>query len=764
MKKNIFRDKKGKIIILVAAIAVAVAAIILILFHRPDNYSQNIIEKILQPEEEFIPNQNIDIQNVEANLAKDSLYQDFRKNFRMHYQTIGLASFADSSRLILLSEPAPYFNVDTLQQICSKFTHTVEIKTHKIGYDGYIRDILLIIGNATTENVNHLTQELSKALYLSDYKCNTTQLPIQKPRAYFVKENLDYEITLDEFNAWFIEDGEQFVQLKDTTKSYVVKDFFNQKKRGIYFSKMPGFVAWCLAKNQDIETQKSEIRQFALDADLLLGAFADSSTLVIIAREREAQLEELPPLNIETVLLLASVTEKELSQSLDVNDFLAGKMNNGHDWCPTYLSKELENTEFGHLLTITDILLKNWSENGTIQEAHYRYPAPPRYPFDKPLFDKLGLSELVYNWNTWNAMYAIDLDGFTIYSLHSTGSLPVSYFNSPERNVSIGRQYENQAYRYFSRLGNTDLARVVQYTALYQLFMDNGITYSGNTYAAYPKQKPYLLYGPVKSFLQFFRDLQDTQITYFADTLAHKNFTAYQKKQVDKQLARNEQNHNFTYSDEQREDIYQKVIKDHHDYLKGEFWGVKNMLENLTEDEFNELAKYLSYPRGMSRSKTISRQLYQRSQKVNMLMRQIGKNNLSLFNTDLREVRNFYVSNLANSSAKYLKTPSIIVTYNDMVTTGGHNLSSGITRVKSLSNYERGTGTPRSTPPSTTPQPSKPSPTTPQSKPAAPYKSSAPKTTTTSASKPSSGTTHSSSPVRPRSTVISNSARPNRGF
>ena len=231
-----------------------------------------------------------------------------------------------------------------------------------------------------------------------------------------------------------MEDGEGFIHLDDTATVLTITDIFAKQTHGIYFSQQPGFVAWSLAKNNDIAPHISEIRQFALDADLILGALADSNTLVIIGRERQASLNELPPLQVETILLLAATTEKELSQSLDVNDLMAGKMVNGRDWCPTYLSRELENTEFGDLMTITDILLKDWSEHGTIQESHYRYPKPGYYPFDRPLFRKLGLNELVYNWNTAGAMYAIDREGYTIYTLGRTGSLPVSYFNSQERS------------------------------------------------------------------------------------------------------------------------------------------------------------------------------------------------------------------------------------------------------------------------------------------------------------------------------------------
>ena len=128
----------------------------------------------------------------------------------------------------------------------------------------------------------------------------------------------------------------------------------------MFFSKAPGLVAWCIRRDSDLINQAGDIRRFALDADLILGALRDSTTLVIIGREREQPLEVLPPLRVETVLLIASISAKELSQSLDINDCLAGTMPDGRDWCPTYLSRELENTEFGDLMTITDVLLKDW--------------------------------------------------------------------------------------------------------------------------------------------------------------------------------------------------------------------------------------------------------------------------------------------------------------------------------------------------------------------------------------------------------------------
>jgi hypothetical protein len=641
---------------------------------------------------EFIPNQNKMIENCEVFVKKDSIYEDFRKNFRFQFQTIGVAAFSDSSRLIVISEPPPYFEIDSIKSILSKFTHAVETKNHQFGYDGFVTDILISMVNATDENVQNIVSKLSAELYLTDYKPVHITLPVENSRVYFSDENLDYQITLYEFNEWFLKDKEPFIQLQDTTTVYTVSSIFENKNTGVFFSQLPGFVAWVLPKKADIAEFIGDIRQFTLDTDLILGALADTAMLVIIGREREAPLYELPPLYIETILLLASISEKELSQSLDINDFLAGKMKNGRDWCPTYLSKELEHTEFGNLMTLTDILLKNWSESGTIQEYNFKYPPQKYYPFKKPLFRMLGLNELVYNWNTANAMYAIDLPEATIYTLNRTGSLPVSYFNSQERAQSIGRQYERQAYNYFAKLGNTDLIRVVQYTALYQLFIDNEITYSGEMNNNFPKNKPYLLLTPTKNMLNVFKNIKDEEIHFVSDSSSKRMFVLFQKESVLKQIRENETRYNYKYGEQEIVSIFERVQKDNKEHLAGEFRNVRALLQSISEEQFNNLAKQLAYPRGQRVKDQATYQTYLRAKKLNGLMHSLGKNNLDLLGLDLNNIKNFFVNNLSKSSAKFLKTPSVIVTYNDMRTTGGHNLSSKISRVNSMQNYKRDNG------------------------------------------------------------------------
>ena len=727
---------------------------------------------------EFIPDQHIELGQTLAYQKADSIHDQFRKHFRMHYQTIGTATFADSSRILMIAEPAPFFEPDSLEKICEKFTHETSNKQVHIGYDGRMTDIMVVLGNATTENLNNIVAKVSRQLYLSDYKPNTINLLADKKRSYFTRDNLDYQISLAEFDDWFFQAAEAFIDDKDTSKTLTINKMFEQKRKGVFFSKAPGLVAWSIRRNSDLINQVRDIRQFALDADLILGALRDSSTLVIIGREREAPLEVLPPLRVETVLLIASISAKELSQSLDINDCMAGKMGDGRDWCPTYLSRELENTELGHLLTITDVLLKDWSESGTIQEACYHYPSPGYFPFDRPLFQKLGINQLVYNWNTANTMYAIDLPEHTIYTLNRTGALPVSYFNSQESHQSVGSSYERQAGNYFANCGNTDIARVVQYTALYQLFMDNGIHYKGNLlHSAFPSNKPYLLTKPCTNLLNLFKDMDDSQIQQFADTLARIHFDTYGQKQVNKQMADNENRYNFTYTEDNRRDIYQDVNQRQKQMLINEMQSVRSMLRGMSEENFGKLARYLAYPRGTTINNQESYNRMLQARKVNNLLRTIGKNNLKLIGLDLAKIKDYFVGNLSKSGGRYLKTPSVIITYNDMVTTGGHNISSRISRVGSTTNYKAsGSGggaphtypAPAARPTASQPASSKPTGTPGTSKPTTAQKPSVPSgSKSTAPSKPTSTQSRSvpsSGAVRSRSSVVSSATRTTRGF
>ena len=412
----------------------------------------------------------------QASRNSSSVYNDFRNKYPFHFQTVGLAEYPDNSCLFLISEPTPDVTEEGIRQMFSQYDYSLDVRKHKLGYDGYIKDVLIVVRSISHGQIVQIEKKLHKLLYSSEYKAEraTLELPVKKGKAFFSKNNINYKISLAELNDWFITKNELFFNASG--ERFGVKSLLNSNRSGVFLSENPGFVAWVINKNDNLSQKKSDIRQFALDSDLLLGAFSNAKKLIIIGRERQADsLQELQPLCIETVLMLAAYQDPSLSQSLDMNDVLAGEVTGrNYDWCPTYLSDILENTEYGDLLTINDVLLKDWSESGKLQFFDVKYPEPKSYPFKKPLsvlLNQQGQKYIVYNWNTTGAVYSMRMSDYSIYALANTGALPVSYYNDQYSNVSAGESYEEKAYQYFAEINNTDLARAVQYSFYTACFM-----------------------------------------------------------------------------------------------------------------------------------------------------------------------------------------------------------------------------------------------------------------------------------------------------
>ena len=242
---------------------------------------------------------------------------------------------------------------------------------------------------------------------------------------------------------------------------------------------------------------------------------------------------------------------------------------------------------------------------------------------------------------------------------------------------------------------------------------------------------------------------------------------------MDKHIRENEQRHNISYTAENIDYIYQNV---HHDTKMGitrSLLDVKNMLGGLSEEQFNNLARYLSYPRGVTIRDQEGYNTMLHGRRVNQLMREIGKNNLDLLGMDLSNVKNWYAAQLKGNAGRYMKTSSLIITFNDLLTTGGHNLSSRISRVNSMTNYKRHrnyTPTDYRQPANTEPQTTDNTPSVSKPTGNSPATNKPTGTTTPKTNKPSSSKTRtpsnakSSTNIRPRNAVISSAPRATRGL
>ena len=182
-------------------------------------------------------------------------------------------------------------------------------------------------------------------------------------------------------------------------------------RTGVFLSNEPGVVALLVSRTRPLNESGIDIREFALDTDLIVGAVGNAGPVAVLGRERTIDVATLPPLRTETLVQLAAAAhaKEELAQSYERTFLFAGRYQDepNRDWAPIYLSKELHDTEYGSLLNITDQMLKSWSQHGGIEYANFGYPKPRQFPFDKPLSEQAGVSRLTFNWNTRGVEYVV---------------------------------------------------------------------------------------------------------------------------------------------------------------------------------------------------------------------------------------------------------------------------------------------------------------------------------------------------------------------
>lgn len=420
------------------------------------------------------------VSAVSSELPKQVLeetWQEFRNIHPFGYQTVALKHVGNEC-VFVISEPAETVKQSDIAGLFAQYGGAIEVKHQPLGYDGWLADV---VGSVKLENevkFKEFENKLFVLLYGTDYKAYYTDLDNPAEHVYFSDYRLNYSISAAELYKWFLKDNEQFNVGKTTKTINGLLTSVSNPTNELYFSKDRGFVVWVVAPDKiesDYESFKLNARKFALDTDLIIGAIGNiGKKVAIIARERVVPVEVLPPLRIETLVLLATTGNDHLAQSFEMYNVFAGKTENGTDMAPIYLSDELWHTEYGNLLNMTDQMLKSWTENGDVRDYNYNYPTPIDWAFNDGVFRDLSLSNsLTYNWNTAGAGYVIqDIDGLDIYAVNRTGSLPVSFIpEGMEGKVDEKvNEAEELAYDFFSELNSPELVREVQYATVYQIF------------------------------------------------------------------------------------------------------------------------------------------------------------------------------------------------------------------------------------------------------------------------------------------------------
>ena len=665
------------------------------------------------------------IENCLAYAEMTDLWKEFREKNPYNTQIVGLKEYSDGSFTIILSEPSEHVTRKKLVKFVKPYNH-IEINPQtQIGIDGWLKDALICFNDV--KDFKKFTSDLFELLYGTDYKATYTDLSQMPSHVDFAEEDLNYQISAEELRAWLIDGDESFHN--DRVNSTSFPELFNlHKSMDIYYSDTPGFVVWLLPRHTTLKQKDFDrfSRIFALDTDLILGAISTDRTTAIIGRERCVSIDDLPPMRIETMRMLAQTTESELSQSYERNHLFAGKSESEWDLAPILLSDELWHTEYGSMLNITDQMLKSWSENGSIDYYHFGYSHPTDWAFYDGALSDLGATELTYNWNTAGAGYVIEGSvecPYDIYALNRTGSLPVSYIPGDTDEITVDDQiyqFEEKAYDFFSNLSSPELVKVAEYASLYQIFRNFDICIEKPKNLKYNTLSTASMDETASKILRSLRDFGDSEKNsievYYAREAEFYRYYA-DSLEADKELTIWLNLHYEYYSDPSR--VENTISK--FDSLKCVISGFKN-----TDNEYiGRVAHYVVNPRSINYGfigfcdyyldhpseyieeyggpksgsyyathpyEFVEKSIYDQmttDAKAMLDAMHISDctkyfqfyNNIIGFEA-MDDVLARYVSDNKNISNTWIKCPTIVCSFSQYGGTGGHNLNSKITPVK----------------------------------------------------------------------------------
>jgi hypothetical protein len=427
-----------------------------------------------------------------ADERSDGVWALFRSANPLHTQIVGLTDpSAAGERVLLIAEPSPLLPKASFQEalrtVFGPALKSAELKRNPVGLDGWSEDVVATLSYPQTPqgrlqlraDMSLLAERLFGTAYkFAPLKLSETATTARAAAPPRLDAPPSLNVSAAELNAWLFKRGQTVAGL-ETGADVAVDALLVNGSPGVYLSHERGLVLLLLPRDEPINLFRAALREFAMETDAIVGAVAAGERrLLIVGRERDTSLMSVPPLRVETILALAETQESELGQSYERTAPFAGRLEsgdqNGRDWAPVYLSRDLFNNEFGSLLNITDQMLKSWSMAGMIRYVNFNYAPRAAYPFPHGVQEALGdPDELTFNWNTTGVGAVVDFPQARIFTILRTGSLPVSYCpgeTCTTQKTPAVTSAEEKAYDWFSGLRDPYLGRVVQYSSLYQIF------------------------------------------------------------------------------------------------------------------------------------------------------------------------------------------------------------------------------------------------------------------------------------------------------
>jgi hypothetical protein len=428
----------------------------------------------------------------------------FRRSVTGPYQSVAVAVHGDQATVIFSEPSAP--RDDALALVDAVFGPDLVRRAYyrwSTGLDGWLEDLVLDIrvqnGPATPVLSGHdlkpwnlrlpLTDRLlfisnalhgtRDGLWVDDVSRVSSQPVSTVPEPKFVPADL---------YAWLSDPTINWTAVSGAPAPVSVTGLLAAPQPSAFVRGDGTLVALVIPAKTTIERIAVPFRQFAVESDLLLGAYrAPNGATIMLGRPRQLPMTTLPPLRFETLSSLVRYRTNELAQSYERRRVFAGRVesgiHSGWDWAPILLSSQLDDSEFGTLLNQADQMLKSWSQAGAVRYFAFNVKNPSAFPFgdesaSEYFYRRLGTTALVFNWNTEGFTTIFRIQKGELLLPDRYNALPVLYMpgagmnalpRDDPKSTGLARSAADRARDYFAGLGNPTLVRVAQNVLLYHI-------------------------------------------------------------------------------------------------------------------------------------------------------------------------------------------------------------------------------------------------------------------------------------------------------
>ena len=168
---------------------------------------------------------------------------------------------ADHSRTLIVSEPPPHVTLEGLGNLNPAVLANPLTRTVQIGYDGWVRDVVVRIDYTGDREIHTLIDRLHIYLFGSAYKSYALSIPPEgaPPRA---RRDLNIHISAADLDRWLFRSNGRFIPYNGST-AVPIATLLATGKSGLYYSEEPGVVR--SGSQIALEPGRRHLREFALD-------------------------------------------------------------------------------------------------------------------------------------------------------------------------------------------------------------------------------------------------------------------------------------------------------------------------------------------------------------------------------------------------------------------------------------------------------------------------------------------------------------------